>query len=295
MTHAAASGEECAVGALDGKVALVTGGAAGVGRAVVEAYVEAGARVGVLDRDEQRLTELTKRLGPDVIGTHGSGELLADNQRAVADVLDAFGRLDVFVGNAGVGAGNLSLAQVPLDKLEVAIDEIIDINVKGYLLGARAALAPLLRSPDPAMVFSCSLASYRAVDDGVLYVSTKHANLGIVRQLAWEFAPRIRVNGVAIGVARTRMEGLRSLDQDPIDAVLPGAEEVIPLGAIPEPHDHAGAFVHLASSASRLTTGECLWTDSGFGIRGIGSPAGGRGLDAASIDAADRAAAPSFV
>lgn len=273
------------MGALDGKVALITGGAAGIGRAVVEAYVEAGARVGVLDRDHDRLTELTKELGPDVVGTIGSVELLADNLRAVTEVMDTFGQLDVFVGNAGVGAGNLTLADVPLERLEMAIDEIFDINVKGYLLGARAALAPLLRSSDGCMIFSCSLASYRAVDDGVLYVSTKHADLGIVRQLAWEFAPHVRVNGVAIGVARTRMEGLRCLDQDPIDAVLPGAEQVIPLGAIPEPHDHAGAFVYLASSAAGLTTGECLWTDSGFGVRGIGSPAGGRGLTAGALEA----------
>ncbi|GAA2357620.1 SDR family oxidoreductase [Dactylosporangium salmoneum] len=273
------------MGALDGKVALITGGAAGIGRAVVEAYVAAGARVGVLDRDSERLTELVKELGPNVVGTVGSVEHLADNQRAVAQVVDAFGGLDVFVGNAGVGAGNLKLAEVPLDRLESAIDEIYDINVKGYLLGARAALGPLLRAPGGCMIFSCSLASYRAVDDGVLYVSTKHANLGIVRQLAWEFAPRIRVNGVAIGVARTRMEGLRCLDQEPIDAVLPGAEQVIPLGAIPEPHDHAGAFVYLASSAAGLTTGECLWTDSGFGVRGIGSPAGGRDLSAEALEA----------
>lgn len=272
------------MGVLDGKVALITGGAAGIGRAVAEAYVAAGARVGILDRDEAKLAQTTEELGADVVGTVGSVEILADNQRAVADVLDTFGRLDAFVGNVGVGAGNLSLAEIPLDRLELAIDEIYDINVKGYLLGARAALAPLLRSPAGCMIFSCSLASYRAVDDGVLYVSTKHANLGIVRQLAWEFAPRLRVNGVAIGVARTRMEGLRCLDQESIDAVLPGAEQAIPLSAIPEPADHAGAFVYLASPAASLTTGECLWTDSGFGVRGIGRPAGGRDLSAETLD-----------
>lgn len=126
----------------------------------------------------------------------------------------------------------------------------------------RAALPELLRTGGN-IIFSCSLASYRAVDDGALYVSTKHANLGIVRGLAWEFAPHVRVNGVAIGVARTRMEGLAHLDQQPIDAVLPGAEEVIPLGFIPEPADYAAAFTYLASDAAKIVTGECLWADSG--------------------------------
>ncbi|MGW1028002.1 SDR family oxidoreductase [Streptomyces sp. NPDC002577] len=268
---------------LAGKVALVTGGAAGVGRAVVQGYVEAGAKVAVLDRDADRLGKVCAEFGPDVHGTVGSVEKLADNQRAVSEALEAYGRLDVFVGNAGVGAGNLPLAEVPADRLEAAIDEIFAINVKGYLLGARAALAPLLRTKG-SMIFSCSLASYRAVDDGVLYVSTKHANLGIVRQLAWEFAPHVRVNGVAIGVARTRMEGLHSLAQETVDAVLPGAEQVIPQGFIPEPEDYAGAFVFLASDAARVATGECLWADSGFGVRGIGSPAGGRELLADAVE-----------
>ncbi|WP_307827256.1 SDR family oxidoreductase [Gordonia rubripertincta] len=265
---------------LDGKVALVTGGAGGIGRAVVEGYIEAGAKVAVLDRDGERLGELAEAFGDNVITTLGSVENLADNQRAVDEAVKAFGKLDVFVGNAGVGAGNLSLAEVPLDKLDAAIDEIYAINVKGYLLGARAALPALLRTGGN-MIFSCSIASYRAVDDGTLYVSTKHANLGIVGGLAFEFAPKVRVNGVA----RTKMEGLAALGQEPLDAVLPGAEEVIPLGFIPEPSDYAEGFVYLASDAARVVTGECLWADSGFGIRGIGSPAGGRDLDPDLLEA----------
>jgi NAD(P)-dependent dehydrogenase (short-subunit alcohol dehydrogenase family) len=271
------------MGSLEGKVALVTGGANGIGRAVVEGFLEAGARVAVLDRDVDASKQLASDLGSDAHVTIGSVETLADNRTAVAEAVDRFGRLDIFVGNAGVGAGNLPLSQIPLDRLEAAVDEIYAINVKGYLLGARAALPELLRTGGN-IIFSCSLASYRAVDDGALYVSTKHANLGIVRGLAWEFAPHVRVNGVAIGVARTRMEGLAHLDQQPIDAVLPGAEEVIPLGFIPEPADYAAAFTYLASDAAKIVTGECLWADSGFGIRGIGSPAGGRHLPAANLE-----------
>lgn len=262
---------------LNGKVALVTGGAAGIGRAVVAAYVEQGMRVGVLDRNAETLAALCDEFGNAVHGTVGSVEVMADNQRAVDEVTKAFGGLDVFVGNAGVGAGNLKLVEIPVDKLEAAIDEIYAINVKAYLLGARASLPALLKTGG-SMIFSCSLASYRAVDDGVLYVSSKHANLGIVHQLAWEFAPHVRVNGVAIGVARTRMEGLECLNQSPIDAVLPGAEKVIPMGFIPEPQDYGAAFVYLASPGAKLVTGECLWADSGFGVRGIGSAAGGTDL-----------------
>lgn len=263
---------------MDGKTALVTGGAGGIGEAVVRAYVEAGARVGILDRDEERLHAVTRDLGDAVVGIHGSVERMADNVRAVKATVEAFGSLTTFVGNAGVGAGNLTLAQMPVEHLEEAIDEIFAINVRGYLLGARAALPEVLRA-NGSMIFSTSIAGYRAVDDGVLYVASKHADVGIVRQLAWEFAPRVRVNGVAIGVAKTNMEGLEVLSQPTVDAVLPGAEQVIPLGTIPEAADHAGAFLYLASDRASVTTGECIWTDSGFGIRGIGSPRGGSYLD----------------
>lgn len=263
---------------LNDKVALVTGGANGIGRAVVEKFLAEGARVAVLDRDVDRAKALAADLGADVHVTIGSVENFADNRRAVAEAVESFGKLDIFVGNAGVGAGNLLLSEIPADRLEAAIDEIYAINVKGYLLGARAAVPELLRT-NGNMVFSCSLASYRAVDDGALYVSTKHADLGIVRGLAWEFAPEVRVNGVAIGVARTRMEGLAALGQQPIDAVLPGAENVIPLGFIPEPNDYAAGFAYLASAEARVVTGECLWADSGFGVRGIGSPAGSTMLE----------------
>lgn len=265
------------MGQLEGKVALVTGGANGIGLAVARAYVEEGARVAILDRDADALGDACRDMGAQALGVVGNVERLADNSRTVNATLEAFGRLDTFVGNAGVGAGNLPLVDIPVDRLEAAIDEIFAINVKGYLLGARASISALL-AHGGSMIFSCSLAGYRAVDDGVLYVSTKHANVGIVRQLAWEFAPRVRVNGVAIGVARTQMLGLECLDQSPIDAVLPGAEDVIPLGFIPEPSDYGSAFVYLASDAARVVTGECLWADSGFGVRGIGRPAGGKGI-----------------
>lgn len=269
---------------MDGQVALVTGGANGIGRAIVSGYIEAGARVGVLDRDRERLANLGAELGDRVTCTVGHVESLADNQRAVQATTAAFGELDVFVGNAGVGAGNQLLVDTPANKLEAAIDEIYAINVKGYLLGARASLASLLRTHG-CMIFSCSLASYRAVDDGALYVSTKHANLGIVRQLAWEFAPQVRVNGVAIGVARTHMIGLESLSQSPVDAVLPGSESVIPMGRIPETHDYAGTFRYLASrECASVVTGECVFADSGFSIRGIGQPSAGSKLDPDAVE-----------
>ncbi|NLT31763.1 MAG: SDR family oxidoreductase [Propionibacterium sp.] len=263
---------------LSGKSVLVTGGALGIGRAIVDAFVAQGARVTILDMNEEALAEVAEAHGENCASVTGRVESLADNKRAVATAVERFGGLDVFIGNAGVGAGNLRLMEIPEESLESAVDELLAVNVKSYLLGARAAAAELVKSRG-SMIFSLSIASHRAVDDGAVYVTSKHANAGTVRGLAWEFAPYVRVNGVAIGVARTRMHGLESLEQDRIDAVLPGAEEIIPMRFIPEPEDYAGTFLYLASDTmSRPATGESVWVDSGFGIRGIGRAVGGADL-----------------
>ena len=100
------------MGWLDGQVALVTGGGSGIGRAVVERYVEEGARVAVMDRVPGRGDELRARFGDQVTAISGDVSRLDDNKRAVAETVAAFGRLDIFVGNAGLLDGFLRLADL---------------------------------------------------------------------------------------------------------------------------------------------------------------------------------------
>ena len=104
------------MGWLDGQVALVTGGGSGIGRAVVERYVEEGARVAVMDRVPGRGEELRARFGDQVTAISGDVSRLDDNKRAVAETVAAFGRLDIFVGNAGVLDGFLRLADLAEDQ-----------------------------------------------------------------------------------------------------------------------------------------------------------------------------------
>src|SRR5580700_2860754 len=101
------------MGWLDGQVALVTGGGSGIGRAVVARFVEEGARVGVLDRVASRAEELRSAFGDQVIALAGDVTQWADNQRAVAATVDAFGRLDSFIGNAGIFDVYAPLAEFP--------------------------------------------------------------------------------------------------------------------------------------------------------------------------------------
>src|SRR5437879_11571907 len=104
------------MGWLDGQVALVTGGGSGIGRAVVARYLEEGARVGVMERVATRAAELRSEFGDKVVGIAGDVASFADNQRAVAETVRAFGQLDIFVGNAGIFDVYASFAELAPDK-----------------------------------------------------------------------------------------------------------------------------------------------------------------------------------
>jgi len=122
------------MGWLDGRVALVTGGGSGIGRAVVERFLAEGARVGVLERVAARVEQLQAAFGSAVAAVQGDVTRLADNQHAVEATVRAFGQLDIFVGNAGVFDRFVSLADLPGEQLNTAFDELFGVNVKGAIL-----------------------------------------------------------------------------------------------------------------------------------------------------------------
>jgi 2,3-dihydroxy-2,3-dihydrophenylpropionate dehydrogenase len=257
---------------LDGQVALVTGGGSGIGRAIVTRFIEEGARVGVMDRVAARTAELQKEFGKAVAAIGGNVTRLDDNKRAVAETVNAFGRLDIFVGNAGVFDRNVSLADVPEEQLSGAFDELFGANVKGCILGARAAL-PELQKTEGCIVFTASVAGFNSGGGGTLYTASKHAVVGLIRQLAVEVGPRVRVNGVAPGGTRTDLRGLAVLSQDDRShfadpALIERLRKGNPLGIALEPPDLAGAYVFLASRTNaRGITGTILTVDAGSMLR----------------------------
>jgi NAD(P)-dependent dehydrogenase (short-subunit alcohol dehydrogenase family) len=260
------------VGWLDGQVALVTGGGSGIGRAVVARFIAEGARVGVLDRVPGRAEELQAEFGDAVVAVTGDVAQLVDNKRAVAETVSALGRLDVFIGNAGVFDNFLSLAEFPEETLCEAYDELFGVNVKGCILGAKAALPELLKT-DGSMVFTASVAGSNSGGGGPLYTASKHAVVGLIRQMAVELGPRIRVNGVAPGGTITDLRGLLVLQQDGSSQFAdPSIEERLrannPLQIALAPGDLAGAYVFLSSRINaRGITGTILTVDAGATLR----------------------------
>jgi NAD(P)-dependent dehydrogenase (short-subunit alcohol dehydrogenase family) len=259
------------MGWLDGQVALVTGGGSGIGQAIVTRFVQEGGRVGVMDRVTTRVDKLQTDFGKSVVAIGGDVVRLDDNKRAVSKTVDAFGRLDIFVGNAGVFDRALPLADIPEDQLSAACDELFGVNVKGCILGAKAAL-PELRKTSGCMIFTASVAGMNSGGGGIIYTASKHAVIGLIRQLAVEVGPEIRVNGVAPGGTRTDLRGLAVLRQDDRSHFSEsGWEERMrannPLHMVLEPDDLAGAYVFLASPSARGITGTVVTVDAGSMLR----------------------------
>jgi cis-2,3-dihydrobiphenyl-2,3-diol dehydrogenase len=272
------------MGALDDEVVLITGGASGLGRAIVERFLEEGARLAVLDRTADRLDELSAAHPGKIEAVTGDVRSLADNQRAVDRAVANFGRLDCAIGNAGIWDYSVSLDALPAERIDTAFDEIFHINVKGYLHLAKAALPALVRSSG-ALIFTVSNAGFDPAGGGPLYTASKHAVVGLIRQLAYEFAPAVRVNGVAPGPIETDLRGpealglaQRSIGSINLSSI---AAPNVPLGKVPATSDYAGGYVFLASRRdSRPATGGVLSLDTGIAVRGIGRASGGGNLAA---------------
>jgi cis-2,3-dihydrobiphenyl-2,3-diol dehydrogenase len=272
------------VRALEGEVVLITGGASGLGRAIVDRFVDEGARLAVLDRSTERLETLSSQHGGKLEPIVGDVRSIADNMRAVDCCLAKYGKLDCAIGNAGLWDYSLALDAMAPERIDAAFDEIFHINVKGYLNLAKAALPALVRSQG-SLIFTVSNAGFDPAGGGALYTASKHAVVGLIRQLAYEFAPVVRVNGIAPGPIETDLRGPEALGMaqrsiSSIDLASIAAPNV-PLGRVPSTSEYAGGYVFLATRRdSGPATGGVLSLDAGIAVRGIGRPAGGNKLAA---------------
>lgn len=261
------------MGWLNGDVALITGGGSGLGRALVARFIEEGARVAVLEASAAKADALERDFKGDVAVTVGDVRSLQDNKRALAAALDRFAKLDVLVGNAAIMDFPGLLADMPEDKLDAAFDEVMGVNVKGYILAARVAAPELVRTKG-SMVFTASSAAFVPGGGGIFYTTSKHAVVGVVRELAYQLAPDVRVNGVGPGPMRTDLRGSAALGKQdiifsPLDpAIAKGVADKFPLHC-DRPEDYTGLFVALASrNNAATTTGEVINAADGIGIRG---------------------------
>jgi NAD(P)-dependent dehydrogenase (short-subunit alcohol dehydrogenase family) len=244
-----------------GRVAVVTGGAKGIGRATVDAFVAEGAMPVLFDRDEAALAAASRELAER--GVEHIGEALdvtdeAAVDRAFAAVVARCGRIDVLVNNAGI-----ALRRPTLELTLADWQAVVDVNLTAVFLCARAAARSMVAAGGGAIV---NVASIMGLSGGGLYPnlsyqSTKGAIVNLTRALAVEWAVQgIRVNAVAPTWVRTELT--QGLFRDP--ALLGRVMDMTPMRRLAEPEDVAHAIVFLASERAALITGHTLPVDGGF-------------------------------
>jgi NAD(P)-dependent dehydrogenase (short-subunit alcohol dehydrogenase family) len=240
-------------GALDGLVAIVTGGASGIGAAIAQRLHADGAQIAVLDRDTSGADAAFAAFTADVSDR-------ASVNAAVAAVAEQFGRIDIVVNNAGIGAtGDVSAN----DDDEWA--RVLSINVTGIARVTSAALPWLRKSPSPAICNTASIASTTGLQQRALYTASKGAVSALTRAMAADhLSEGIRVNAVNPGTADTPWVG-RLLDaaSDPA-AERAALEARQPHGRLVSPDEVAAAVAYLVSPAAGSTTGTAIEVDGGM-------------------------------
>lgn len=248
------------------KIAIITGGSGGIGKAVAARLIQEGASVVLVDLDQAGLDATVRELGADdrVLAVKADVTSEDDVKRYVRATIDRFGRIDVFFNNAGI-EGKVA----PLEQQDTAVfDQVIAINVRGAYLGLKHVLSHMYRAGHGSVINTSSVAGLNGSADVLPYVTSKHAVTGMTKVAALEAARHgVRVNSVHPSPVNTRM--MRSLEAgfDPNDAEAAKAamEKAIPLGRYGEPSDIANLVLFLAADESSFITGAQYRIDGGMG------------------------------
>ncbi|MEL6347349.1 MAG: SDR family oxidoreductase [Myxococcota bacterium] len=248
---------------LDGKVAIITGAARGIGRATAERFAQEGARMMLIDRDEAPLRALARELGAERARAHVADVSDPEQSvRYVAATVSTWGGLDILVANAGIGGPIMPLIQIPVAEF----DRIISVNLRGVWLSLRAAIPVMRAGGGGSIVITASYLGLRGVQGGGAYVASKHAVTGLMKSAALEHArDNIRVNTVHPGIVETRMaktmEAGFSRD-DPEEGrrrLLRG----VPMRRYGQAQEIANLITFVASDEASYCTGHCFSADGG--------------------------------
>jgi 3-oxoacyl-[acyl-carrier protein] reductase len=243
---------------LSGKIALVTGGSRGIGKAVAQLFARQGARV-VLTyaKDEAAARQTVAEI--EAAGGVAEAEKLdvasfEQAEATVAAVAKRAGKLDILVANAGISIDGLLIRL-----REVDVDSILSVNVKGALACAQGAIKPMVRARSGRIIFMSSVTAQLGNPGQVAYAASKSAMVGMTRTLAREYATRgITVNSVAPGFVDTDMTA--KLEPAQRDALL----SLVPLGRMATAEEIATSVLFLASTEAAYITGQVLAVNGGM-------------------------------
>ncbi len=243
---------------LNGKTALVTGGARGIGRTICGTWMREGGKVAFNDleigQEAQAFIDEAKADGHEPVGLVGNVTSAEDAERVIGEVCDRFGRLDILVNNAGIIRDNLCLTMDPAD-----FEAVIKVNLIGTFTFSQAAVRVMLRQHEGSIVNISSVAGQIGGRGQTNYSASKGGINSFTRALASEMASKgIRVNAVAPGMIDTEMsQAVRGLTGDKI-------KKMIPLRRYGTPQDIAEMVAFLACDRAGYVTGQVVTVDGGL-------------------------------
>ncbi len=249
------------MGLLEGKVALITGAARGIGRAIAEVYAEHGAKVAIGDLRLEECKQVVKginALHPDsAIAVDLDVTVPKTITRAVEETVAAFGELNILVNDAGIHRPHY-IIDFPVEDWDL----VYSINVRGTFLCTQAAAIQMIKQGKGGCIINISSASGKKPDpQGAAYCSSKSAIIGFTRVAALEFGKyRIRANAILPGATNTEM--LQGLIRD-VPGLIEELVDKTPMGRMAEPRDQANAAVFLASDLASHITGDAIVVSGG--------------------------------
>jgi NAD(P)-dependent dehydrogenase (short-subunit alcohol dehydrogenase family) len=247
---------------LEHKSAVITGGAGSIGVTTAKLFLEHGAKVLLVDLDDQSLKKSVEELGGKDVSYWVADVSKSDDVQQYADeALRLFGKVDIFFNNAGIEGVVKPVTEYP----EEMFDKVMAVNVKGAWLGNKY-LVPIMKDGG-SVIMSSSVAGLGGTPNVSAYVISKHAVIGMMRNLALELAPRkIRVNTINPSPVDNRM--MRSLEEGFAPShgaeAKKGFEQTIPLGRYAKPEEIANLVLFLASDDSQFITGTTQVIDGGM-------------------------------
>lgn len=239
---------------LNGKTAIVTGGTAGIGKAIALAFAKNGARVAIFGQNEERGREVAAELGEGALFVKTDVSSMAATEHSIQEVLKAFGTIDILVNNAGITRDGLLLKMTEEDW-----DRVINTNLKSCFNTCKVLVRQFLKAKRGKIINVSSVVGLTGNAGQANYAASKAGIIGLTKALAQEIASRgINVNCIAPGYINTPMT--EALNQDQKDQIL----SKIPFARMGTPEEVANVALFLASDLSAYVTGQVITVDGGM-------------------------------
>lgn len=243
------------MGVLDNKIALITGGASGIGRATAELFIKEGAKVTITDLNVELGEQVAKELGENAFFVEANSSSPEDNRNVVEKTVEKFGGLHIAVNNAGIGGASAVVSEYPVEEW----NKVIDINLNGVFYGMHYQIPEIEKSGGSIINIASILGSVGFANSSA-YTAAKHGVVGLTKAAAWEYGTRgVRINAVGPGFIRTTL-----VESSLSPEALQYLESQHALNRLGVSQEVAELILWLASDKSSFATGTYYPIDGGY-------------------------------